>query len=103
MNLHSCTRLTVLRLPALLLYDWVLSIARELRYIWTPKVAAASVVYFINRYGMLLVGLEALVVTVASVLPVRALFIQSHMAHTRLIEYEVIANTMVLGILLTPV
>ena len=46
---------------ALILYDYILTFSQEVRWVWKQKITGASVIFFVNRYFMLVQ--VALVVT----------------------------------------
>ena len=40
------------------IYDYFLTFGREVSYVWTRRLSAASIVYLINRYGVIAEAIE---------------------------------------------
>ena len=49
----------------LVIYDFLLSLDREARYIWRRGFSSATVLYFLLRYG----SLSAVIITMLNLLP----------------------------------
>ncbi|KAK7685418.1 hypothetical protein QCA50_011281 [Cerrena zonata] len=57
----------VVAASALIYYDYILTLPTEIRCIWQRKFSAATLIYFTNRYGMLLYQTLMLVHTISFV------------------------------------